>query len=139
MLAVAPGTYAAPLARRGHTGELPGFNTSVYYDTTSDTSVVVLVNSDIASGNCPESPTLTDNPSELPCSAPATRIFVGLSKTLGHEFNPPQRHRKFCRPRQRSRNTSGSAARGLALARLGISISLDELAIGSASGRCSCR
>lgn len=72
----------------GHTGELPGFNTTVYYDTTSDTSVVVLVNSDIASGNCPESPTLTDNPSELPCSSPATRIFVGLSKALGHEFRP---------------------------------------------------
>ena len=72
----------------GHTGELPGFNSSVFYDTTSDTSVVVLVNSDIASGNCSESPTLTDNPSELPCSSPATRIFVGLSEALGHTFHP---------------------------------------------------
>lgn len=72
----------------GHTGELPGFNSSVFYDTTSDTSVVVLVNSDIASGGCSESPTLTDNPSELPCSAPATRIFVGLSDALGHPFHP---------------------------------------------------
>jgi D-alanyl-D-alanine carboxypeptidase len=72
----------------GHTGELPGFNSSVFYDTTSDTSVVVLVNSDIASGNCSESPTLTDNPSELPCASPATRIFVGLSEALGHTFHP---------------------------------------------------
>jgi D-alanyl-D-alanine carboxypeptidase len=72
----------------GHTGELPGFNTSLYYDTASATSVVVLVNSDISSGKCPESPTLTDNPAELPCSAPATRIFVALSKALGHEFQP---------------------------------------------------
>ncbi len=72
----------------GHTGELPGFNTALYYDTTTDTSVVVLVNSDIASGNCSESPTLTDNPSGLPCSSPATRMFVALSKALGHRFEP---------------------------------------------------
>jgi D-alanyl-D-alanine carboxypeptidase len=72
----------------GHTGELPGFNTALYYDTTTDTSVVVLVNSDIASGRCSESPTLTDNPSDVPCSAPATRVFVALSKALGHRFEP---------------------------------------------------
>lgn len=73
----------------GHTGELPGFNTSQFYDTTTDTSVVVMVNSDIASGGCTESPTLSDNPSDLPCSAPATRVFVGLSEALGHPFQPP--------------------------------------------------
>lgn len=72
----------------GHTGELPGFNTALYYDTTSDTSVVVLVNSDIPSGNCSESSTLIDNPTDLPCSSPATRVFVGLSKALGHQFEP---------------------------------------------------
>lgn len=72
----------------GHTGELPGFNATLYYDTTSDTSVVVLVNSDIASGSCTESPTLIDNPADLPCSSPATRIFVGLSTALGHPFVP---------------------------------------------------
>ena len=72
----------------GHTGELPGFNTALYYDTTADISVVVMVNSDISSGGCAESPTLSDNPGELPCSAPATRIFVGVSKALGHEFTP---------------------------------------------------
>ncbi len=73
----------------GHTGELPGFNTSLFYDTTTDTSVVVIVNSDIASGGCAESPTLSDNPADLPCSAPATRVFVGLSEALGHPFQPP--------------------------------------------------
>jgi D-alanyl-D-alanine carboxypeptidase len=65
-----------------------GYNSSVFYDTTSDTSIVVLVNSDIASGSCSESPTLTDNPTEPPCSSPATRRFVGLSKALGHPFQP---------------------------------------------------
>lgn len=72
----------------GHTGELPGFNTALYYDTTTNTSVVVLVNSDISSGACTESPTLTDNQTDVPCSSPATRVFVGLSEALGHPFTP---------------------------------------------------
>jgi D-alanyl-D-alanine carboxypeptidase len=76
----------------GHTGELPGYNTALYYDTTTDTSIVVQTNSDIASGDCPESPTLTDDPREALCSAPATRIFVDLSTAVGHTFTPlPQR------------------------------------------------
>lgn len=76
----------------GHTGELPGYNTSVFYDTTTDTTVVVQVNSDIASGDCDESPTLTDDPRDLPCSSPATRIFVALSTALGHTFEALPQH-----------------------------------------------
>jgi Biotin-requiring enzyme/Beta-lactamase len=57
----------------GHTGERPGFNTIVYYDTTTDTSVVVLVNSDIPSGKCSDSTTLSDNQTEFPCSSPSRR------------------------------------------------------------------
>lgn len=72
----------------GHTGELPGFNTSVFYDTGTDTTVIVEVNSDIASGKCPESPTLVDDPGEAVCRAPATRMFVALSAALGHPFVP---------------------------------------------------
>lgn len=76
----------------GHTGELPGYNTTVFHDTTSDSTVIVLANSDIASGDCPESPTLSDDPRDLICSSPATRIFVGVSTALGHAFQPlPQR------------------------------------------------
>lgn len=33
----------------GHTGELPGYNTTVYHNTDLDTTIVVMVNSDIAS------------------------------------------------------------------------------------------
>jgi D-alanyl-D-alanine carboxypeptidase len=72
----------------GHTGELPGYNTSVFYDTTTDTTVVVQVNSDIASGDCAASQTLEEDDRTLECSAPATRIFTALSKTLGHPFTP---------------------------------------------------
>jgi D-alanyl-D-alanine carboxypeptidase len=73
----------------GHTGELPGYNTTLFYDTTTDTTVAVQTNSDIASGDCPQSPTLNDDPRTLVCSAPATRIFVALSAALGHTFTPP--------------------------------------------------
>jgi len=72
----------------GHTGELPGYNTTVFYDTTSDTTVVVQANSDIASGKCRESPVLTDDPRDAVCSSPATRIFAALSIALGHTFTP---------------------------------------------------
>lgn len=72
----------------GHTGELPGFNTSVFYDTRNDTTVVVETNSDIASGDCPLSSTLADNPIGIACADPATQIFVGVSQALGHQFTP---------------------------------------------------
>ena len=44
----------------GHTGELPGYNTTVYYNPALQTSIVVMVNSDIptASGENP-APTVT--------------------------------------------------------------------------------
>lgn len=50
----------------GHTGELPGYNTSLSYDTSTDNTVVVMANSDTPSGACAESKTLA----------------------LGHEFVP---------------------------------------------------
>ena len=73
----------------GHTGELPGYNTSVFYDTTTDTTVITATNSDINSGDCTTSPVMPDNPKGIPCRAPATRIFVSISEALGHTFTPP--------------------------------------------------
>ncbi len=76
----------------GHTGTQPGYNTTVYYDTITDTTVVVQATSDIPSGDCPESPVLADDPRTLPCATPATRIFAELSTALGHTFTPnPER------------------------------------------------
>jgi D-alanyl-D-alanine carboxypeptidase len=72
----------------GHTGEIPGYNTSVFYDTTTDTTVIVFANSDIMSGACTESKTLPDNPTKAPCMAPATRVFTAVSEALGHPFTP---------------------------------------------------
>lgn len=75
----------------GHAGELSGYNTTLFYDTVSDTTVAVQANSDIASGACEHSPTLTDDPGDEICSTPATRIFVELSTVLGSTYNPPPR------------------------------------------------
>lgn len=72
----------------GHTGDIPGYNTTVYHHTASDTTVVVLVNSDIPSGDCSESKTLADNPATVPCMLPAVRIFTEVSDALGHPFTP---------------------------------------------------
>ena len=71
----------------GHTGELPGYNTTVYYQTKADIAVVVQTNSDIASGNCDERPTLTDDPRDTICSSPAKRVFVAVAKALDKPYS----------------------------------------------------
>ena len=75
----------------GHTGELPGYNSTLFYDTQTDTTVAVQTNSDIASGNCKEERLLPSDPRKAVCSSPAVRIFVALSTALGRTFAPPPR------------------------------------------------
>jgi D-alanyl-D-alanine carboxypeptidase len=64
----------------------------VYHDTTSDTTVIVMANGDIPSGDCSLSKTLADTNNAIPCMVPAVRIFVSISEQLGHPFpaNPMQ-------------------------------------------------
>jgi D-alanyl-D-alanine carboxypeptidase len=76
----------------GHTGTLPGYTSYVFYQTATDTSLVVLANSDIASGTCDQSPTLTDDPGTAVCLTPAARMFAALSIALGHPFTPNATH-----------------------------------------------
>ena len=73
----------------GHTGEIPGYNASVFHNAAEDITVVALTNSDIPSGDCSASKTLADNTEAMPCMAPATRIFVAIAEALGHQFTPP--------------------------------------------------
>jgi hypothetical protein len=79
---------ATSMAGWGHTGELPGYNTAVYYHAASDITVAVQTNSDIASGDCAESPTLANDPRDSVSSSPATRIFAAITEALGHKFTP---------------------------------------------------
>ena len=74
----------------GHTGELPGYNTAVYYHPDLDATVVVEVNSDIPSGDCPDDmPTMSDGPRGIPCANPAVRIFGALAGALGKPTQDP--------------------------------------------------
>lgn len=59
----------------GHTGQVPGYTTAVYYRPDIDTTVVVEANSDIVSGSCPRQQTLIDDPITRPCAIPADRIM----------------------------------------------------------------
>ncbi|MBS1699690.1 MAG: beta-lactamase family protein [Actinobacteria bacterium] len=75
----------------GHTGDISGYNSSLYYDTATDTTVAVQTNSDIASGGCTQSPTLQDDPGDEICQTPAVRILVALTGELGTAYTPPPR------------------------------------------------
>jgi D-alanyl-D-alanine carboxypeptidase len=74
----------------GHGGDIPGYNTQLFYHPGLDATVVVEVNSDIAAGrNCPASlPTLKDGPKDVPCDLPAPRIFRALAEALGKPAKP---------------------------------------------------
>ena len=71
----------------GHTGETPGYNTTVYYNAELHATAVVEVNNDVSVGNCPaDVPTLPGTPRDVPCSEPAEFIFGALSDELGRPF-----------------------------------------------------
>ena len=74
----------------GHGGDIPGYNTQLFYHPRLDATVVVEVNSDVAAGgNCPEGiPTLKDGPKDVPCDLPAPRIFRALAEALGKPATP---------------------------------------------------
>jgi D-alanyl-D-alanine carboxypeptidase len=73
----------------GHTGQVPGYTTALYYHRPSDTAVVIEANSDISSGNCPGQPTLIDDPFDGLCALPADRIMKTVAASLGHTYMLP--------------------------------------------------
>ena len=76
----------------GHNGEIPGYNTYLFYHPELDAVVVVEVNSDISSGKCPKDvPTMNEWPRTIPCELPADRIFEALAEALGKPSpSPPE-------------------------------------------------
>ena len=73
----------------GHTGQVPGYTTAVYYRPEIDTTVVVEANSDIVSGSCPSQQTLIDDPITTPCAIPADRIMGAVAASLRHPYQLP--------------------------------------------------
>lgn len=68
----------------GHTGELPGYNTVVQHHPETATSLVVMVNSDIASGACPAGAATTPGGRTTgPCDNPAVHIGNALADAIG--------------------------------------------------------
>jgi D-alanyl-D-alanine carboxypeptidase len=76
----------------GHNGEIPGYNTYLFYNPDLDAVVVVEVNSDISSGKCPKDvPIMKEWPRTIPCELPADRIFEALAEALGKPSpSPPE-------------------------------------------------
>jgi D-alanyl-D-alanine carboxypeptidase len=76
----------------GHNGEIPGYNTYLFYHPELDAVVAVEVNSDISSGKCPKDvPTLRGGPQGIRCELPADRIFEALAEALGKPSpSPPE-------------------------------------------------
>jgi len=74
----------------GHNGEIPGYNTYLFYHPKLDAVVAVEVNSDIPSGDCPkDAPTLRGGPQGITCDLPADRIFRALAEALGKPAPSP--------------------------------------------------
>jgi D-alanyl-D-alanine carboxypeptidase len=74
----------------GHNGEIPGYNTYLFYHPDLDAVAAVEVNSDIYSGDCPKTvPTLMDGPQGIRCDLPADRIFRALAEALGKPAPSP--------------------------------------------------
>ena len=74
----------------GHNGEIPGYNTYLFYHPKLDAVVAVEVNSDIPSGDCPkDTPTLRGGPQGIRCDLPADRIFRALAEALGKPAPSP--------------------------------------------------
>ena len=76
----------------GHNGEIPGYNTYLFYHPDLDAVVVVLVNSDISSGKCPKGvPIMKEWPRSISCELPADTIFEALAEALGKPSpSPPE-------------------------------------------------
>lgn len=69
----------------GHEGELPGFNTYVQHYEPLDITLVIMVNSDISSGECSDdAPTVPDGRTTGPCQSPSSHIAAALSNALGY-------------------------------------------------------
>ena len=68
----------------GHTGELPGYNTVVHHHPETGTTLIVMVDSDIKSGECPDgSPITNGGRTTGPCSDPAVYIGDALAEAIG--------------------------------------------------------
>jgi D-alanyl-D-alanine carboxypeptidase len=71
----------------GHTGETPGYNTTLYYNPQLRATAIVEVNNDVSVGECQTgAAAAADGTQDIPCTEPAEFIFGALSEELGRPF-----------------------------------------------------
>jgi D-alanyl-D-alanine carboxypeptidase len=71
----------------GHTGETPGHNTTLYYNSELHATAIVEVNNDIEVGECQTGASAAaDGGQDIPCTESAEYIFGALSDELGRPF-----------------------------------------------------
>lgn len=73
----------------GHSGDIPGYRAAMYHEPTSDTTLVVLTNSDIVAGRCPAPLAATTISTDAACKAPTARIFDDVATALGIPTETP--------------------------------------------------
>lgn len=73
----------------GHSGDIPGYRAAMYHEPASDSTLVVLTNSDIMAGRCPDPVAATAMPSAVECKAPTARIFDDVATALGIPTTTP--------------------------------------------------
>lgn len=73
----------------GHSGDIPGYRAAVYVEPSSDTTLVVLTNSDIVAGRCTGRLATVAIASDAPCKPPTARIFDDVATALGIPTETP--------------------------------------------------
>jgi len=73
----------------GHSGDIPGYRAATYHRPASDTTLVVLTNSDIVAGRCPAPMAATTIATDAVCKAPTARIFDDVATALGIPTETP--------------------------------------------------
>jgi D-alanyl-D-alanine carboxypeptidase len=73
----------------GHTGNIAGYNTYLFYHPDLEAVVAVEVNTNIQSGDCPQDEPSFDVEEDIICAAPADRVFRALAEALGQPAPAP--------------------------------------------------
>jgi D-alanyl-D-alanine carboxypeptidase len=74
----------------GHSGDIPGYRTSMYHRPAADTTLVVLVTSDIVAGRCSDAIAAASIHADVECNSPSARIFDAVSTALGFPVVTPR-------------------------------------------------
>ena len=73
----------------GHSGNMPGYTTYLFYHPDLEAVMAVEVNTNILAGDCPEDMPTFDVEEDITCAAPTDRVFRALAEALGQPAPVP--------------------------------------------------